>query len=148
MHIPPPLIMAAGLVVLLAADFYLPGLSIAAPGQGIIAAAFVIAGFAIAGVALASFLRAKTTFNPVDLEKSSALVTGGLYAFTRNPMYLGLALVLTGAGIGMGTLVTPFVVAALVLILNEVQIAPEEEALEKRFGEDYRAYKDRVRRWI
>ncbi|MEA3301771.1 MAG: isoprenylcysteine carboxylmethyltransferase family protein [Pseudomonadota bacterium] len=94
------------------------------------------------------FFRAKTTFHPLKLDNTSALVTSGMYRFTRNPMYLGLLLLLTGMAIWLGGL-TPFLMLPLfVWILNNRQIIHEERILEEKFEQHYLEYKQKVRRWL
>ena len=107
---------------------------------------------AAAGIALAfnsarSFVRAGTTLRPGGGD-STALVEVGPFRYTRNPMYLGLALILLGASVMLGTL-TPFlVIPAFMWLIQRSFIRPEEAALEQTFGEDFRAYCQRVGRWI
>jgi protein-S-isoprenylcysteine O-methyltransferase Ste14 len=92
------------------------------------------------------FRRAGTPVAP--WETPSALVAVGPYRFTRNPMYLGLALCLSGLAIYLGTL-TPFLVIPLFAwVITALFILREEQRLEERFGSRYCAYKARVRRWI
>jgi protein-S-isoprenylcysteine O-methyltransferase Ste14 len=98
--------------------------------------------------ALLSFRKQKTTIDPRYPHKTSSIVIGGIYTHTRNPMYLGLVLILSATSIYFAALFGFFVVAAFILYMNTFQIKPEEEALEKQFGEEYLSYKTRVRRWI
>ena len=106
----------------------------------------VLVGIWLGGVANILFRRNSTTIKP--FEESSALVTAGPYRFTRNPMYLGMVLVLVGTAILMGT-VSPIVVIPLFAWLIAVRFIRFEEAmLEGRFGETFVDYKRRVRRWI
>jgi protein-S-isoprenylcysteine O-methyltransferase Ste14 len=98
--------------------------------------------------ALLSFRKQKTTIDPRYPHKTSSIVTGGIYHYTRNPMYLGLVLILSAITIYFAARFGFFVVAAFILYMNVFQIRPEEEALEKQFGEEYLSYKTRVRRWI
>jgi protein-S-isoprenylcysteine O-methyltransferase Ste14 len=94
------------------------------------------------------FLRARTTFHPLKLDNTSALVTSGMYRLTRNPMYLGLLLLLTGVAIWLGGL-TPFLMLPLfVWIITNHQIIHEERILEEKFEQHYLEYKDKVRRWL
>jgi protein-S-isoprenylcysteine O-methyltransferase Ste14 len=98
--------------------------------------------------AIRKFGQAGTTVNPHQPEQTSALVTGGIYAWTRNPMYLGLTMVLIGWATSLGTL-TPFAGPVLfVLLIEWVQIHPEEHALSVRFGKEYADYCARVNRWF
>ena len=103
--------------------------------------AFVVAGSA-------SFRRAGTTVNPMKPEMTSSLVTSGIYRVTRNPMYVGLSIILVAFAIFLSSgwaLIGPI---TNVLYLNRFQIIPEERALAAMFGADYTSYVARVRRWI
>jgi protein-S-isoprenylcysteine O-methyltransferase Ste14 len=75
-------------------------------------------------------------------------VTGGVFQFSRNPMYLGLLLILTGWAMGLGTASPWMVPPVFVIVVTLLQIIPEEQALEKLFGEQYVEYRRRVARWI
>ncbi|MBN2438533.1 MAG: isoprenylcysteine carboxylmethyltransferase family protein [Deltaproteobacteria bacterium] len=87
-----------------------------------------------------------TTVKP--FEKSSAFVTDGVFRISRNPMYLGMTLVLLGIALLLGSL-TPLAVVILVPILfDRVFISPEEKMLEQTFGDPFREYRKRVRKWI
>jgi len=94
------------------------------------------------------FFRAKTTINPMKPANSGMLVSHGMYRISRNPMYLGLLLLLSGWAIYLGDTVTFIGPPLLVYILNRQQILPEERILEHIFGEQYRQYCRRVRRWL
>jgi protein-S-isoprenylcysteine O-methyltransferase Ste14 len=97
---------------------------------------------------LAHFLRARTTINPLKPGNASALVAGGIYRFTRNPMNLGLATLLLAWTIYLGNIAALAGVLLFILYMNRFQIAPEERALQARFGAEFDAYCARVRRWI
>ena len=110
-------------------------------------------GIALAGglIALAGawqFRRARTTINPLSPAKTSALVTGGVYRVTRNPMYLGMLLVLIGWGAYLGNAAAWLALPLSVLLLNTLQTKPEERLLRQRFGDAYARYAARVRRWL
>lgn len=98
--------------------------------------------------ALTGFIRSRTTIDPRYPHKTSWIVTTGIYRHTRNPMYLGLALLLTALAIYLGTVAGLLVVALFVWYTTIFQIMPEEKVLETQFGEDYLDYKARVRRWL
>jgi protein-S-isoprenylcysteine O-methyltransferase Ste14 len=110
---------------------------------------FVMAIALVPALAAASqFAHARTTINPHDPSKTSVLVTWGIYRWTRNPMYLGLLLLLIGWAICLGSL-SPFVMPPVfALILERVQILPEERLLRARFGDDYDQYCRIVGRWL
>jgi protein-S-isoprenylcysteine O-methyltransferase Ste14 len=97
---------------------------------------------------LASFRRAGTTFNPLKPEATSSLVVSGVYAFTRNPMYLGFLFVLVGWAVFLSNALAFLLLLLFVLYMNRFQIQPEERVLTARFGQEFLAYKSRVRRWI
>jgi protein-S-isoprenylcysteine O-methyltransferase Ste14 len=100
----------------------------------------------VAGVS--AFRRAKTTVNPLKPQATSTLVTGGVYRFSRNPMYVGLLFVLAGWGSylanGLALLVLPLFVASM----TRWQIIPEERIMAAKFGAGFEAYKRSVRRWL
>lgn len=98
--------------------------------------------------ALWSFRKAKTTINPLTPDKSSAVVSTGVYRYSRNPMYAGMLLLLIAWGIYLGTLSVWILPPLFVWIITVNQIIPEEHALQKLFGQNYLDYKNSVRRWL
>ncbi|MEL7488854.1 MAG: isoprenylcysteine carboxylmethyltransferase family protein, partial [Pseudomonadota bacterium] len=124
------------------------GLNVQFPGQGVLAGALIVIGLTIELTSVAAFFRRKTTVNPLAPGKASALVVDGFYRFTRNPMYLGMLILLSGWAVHLGSFINVFIAALFVVALTHLQIKPEERALSKRFGEDYEAYRKRVRRWL
>ena len=108
--------------------------------------ALIGAAFDVGG--LVFFLRAKTTLNPMKPASTSALVTSGIYRITRNPMYVGMLLMLIGWAL---FLAAPWALAGPLFFfawISRLQIAPEERVLAVMFGEAYAAYRRRVRRWL
>jgi protein-S-isoprenylcysteine O-methyltransferase Ste14 len=108
--------------------------------------ALVGLGFSAAGVI--AFRRVRTTINPHKPTAASSLVSGGVYRITRNPMYLGLLLLLLGWAAFLSNLLALLLVPVFVLYINRFQIEPEERALSSLFGGEYAAYRKRVRRWL
>lgn len=106
------------------------------------------AGFAIIGVAMLSFWMEQTTVNPMKPASASSLVTSGIYAHTRNPMYLGMLLILVSWALYLANALTLLVLPAFILYMNRFQIQPEERALTARFGRQYLEYLSQVHRWI
>ena len=94
------------------------------------------------------FAKHKTTISPFTPSETSALVTDGMYRYSRNPMYLGLVFLTIAATIFFGTWLGVVIVVAFIFLLNFLQIIPEEEALHDIFGEEYVEYSKKVRRWI
>lgn len=117
-------------------------------GQSAVAAGLAALGVGVAFSGVLAFARARTTVHPMQPGKASALVRGGIYRFTRNPMYLGIALGLLGWAIHLGTLFGVLGIPGFVAYLTRFQIVPEERALANLFGKEFDEYRSRVRRWI
>lgn len=105
------------------------------------------AGGASASGASSRFRQRGTTFHPWAPERSTALVVDGPNAVSRNPMYVGMALVLVGSGLLSGRPATSLAAVGLMTTLTP-QIRREEAALARLFGDDWTAYAQRVRRWL
>ena len=113
--------------------------------------AFAVIALVGGGVALAGdleFKRARTTVNPFKPQNASALVTSGVFRFTRNPMYLGLLLVVVGWCFFLCSAIALLGPVAFVAYISRFQIRPEERALLSKFGPSYSDYLARVRRWL
>ena len=102
----------------------------------------------ISCIALIQFYRARTTTNPKKPSKASFLVTNGIYKYSRNPMYLGLLLILLGWGLWLANAFNVLLAAGFVSYMNAYQIKPEESSLADLFGKDYKHYCIAVRRWF
>ena len=113
-----------------------------------VALAFLVVGQGIAISGMVEFRRAKTTINPVKASSASSLVTGGIYRYTRNPMYVGMLLTLVGWAAYLSNPLTLLFPLLFFLYMNRFQIRPEERVLAALFGAPYVAYTGRVRRWI
>lgn len=106
------------------------------------------AGIAITATGAGAFRRTRTTVNPLHPEQTSHLVTGGIYQYTRNPMYLGMALVLLAVALYMADVSAFLGVALFVRFIGRYQIEPEERMLLEKFGDEFAAYQDQVGRWL
>lgn len=148
MRVPPPIVMLVTIIVVYIAHIASPNLSANFPGQWVIGGAFILVGAAIDVISVMLFRAEKTTITPMNVTKASSLVTGGFYRFSRNPMYLGMALIITGIGVGLGTVWFIAGLGGFVLYINTFQISREEAALTNLFGEEFEHYKTRTRRWI
>ena len=113
-----------------------------------ISLSFVLLGFFITFSSARNFKKKETTVNPIKPEEASQLVTDGFFKITRNPMYLGMLLFLLGVSIYNGLIVGLVFLPLFVGYITFFQIIPEERAMIKIFGEDYKAYMKKVRRWI
>lgn len=142
---PLPFMLALlALMLLLSALF--PGGPAFGVTVGVVGVIVLGAGVALIAVAAGLFRRRQTTLNPHG--ESAALVQDGLYRYSRNPMYLGMLLVLAGVALWLGHVAALVVPPVFVWVVSSQNIRREEQMLEARFGDAYRAYRQRVRRWI
>lgn len=146
---PPPLIAAATVVLGLALDRFLPAYVLTVlldvSTRVVIAVLLAAAGGALALAAEIRFKRAGTATMP--WKPASALVTAGIYGYVRNPMYVGLALVVAALAIALASDWTLVLMVPAALIMHVGVVKREERYLAGRFGEDYRHYKDTVPRY-
>jgi protein-S-isoprenylcysteine O-methyltransferase Ste14 len=145
-RIPPPIVAVGFAAGMLGVAWVAPALTFPLPSM--LALPVGAAGLLLDGIALFHFLRRRTTINPLKPQSASALVTGGIYRLSRNPMYLGLASLLLAWAIYLGNLAALAGLPCFILYMNRFQIGPEERALQARFGAEYLAYRMRVRRWL
>jgi protein-S-isoprenylcysteine O-methyltransferase Ste14 len=144
----PPLIFLAFLAAatVLEAVVPLPVLAAHALARYLVGAALAACGFVMIGMGTRRFLAAGTNIPPSL--PTTALVVEGIYERTRNPLYLGTTLVYLGLSVAAGSLWAIGLVVPLLWVINVGVVAREERYLERKFGDGYRAYKARVRRWV
>ena len=147
-RVPPPVYALLAGIAMWLLDRHLPIAHLWDPPWTQIGSLLVITGIAIDGWAIAAFFRVRTTLNPMHPERATQLITTGLYRYTRNPMYLGLLLVLTGWACLLGSAGPFLALPIFVWTLSALQIVPEEAAMAERFGTAYASYAQRVPRWI
>jgi protein-S-isoprenylcysteine O-methyltransferase Ste14 len=148
LKVPPVALVLATAFVMWLASLAVPSFGVPVIARVSVSLVLVAAGVLIALTAVASFRRARTTVNPTKPSATSSLVSGGIYGVTRNPMYLGLLLVLLGWAAFLSNALAFLVVPAFVLYMNRFQITPEERTLSATFGAEFSAYKAKVRRWL
>jgi protein-S-isoprenylcysteine O-methyltransferase Ste14 len=148
LKIPPLALVLIAAAAMWLAAYAVPALTWDLPFKRVLASACVLAGFAIAAAGVLSFRRAGTTVNPTRPQSTSALVSSGIYRYSRNPMYLGFLLALLGWAAQLSNLLALLPVALFVLYMNRFQIAPEERALAAMFGDEFSAYTRKVGRWL
>jgi len=142
----PPVYFLLALVVMLLLHFILPVRRLIPPPWTWLGLLPFVVGGALTVRAAALFDRLGTPVKP--FERSTRLVLEGPYRYTRNPMYLGMVVVLSGVAIRLGTL-SPFVVPLLFAHFIQTRFIVHEEAMmERLFGTEYLAFKTRVRRWL
>lgn len=146
--IPPPVVGA-----LAAAGMWLispmgPSLPVGDAPRHVVSGLLAVIGLGFDLLGILAFRAARTTVNPLRPERASVLVVGGVYTFTRNPMYVGLLFLLLAWAVHLAA-VSAFAGPVIYLLyITRFQILPEERVLEKTFGEQYRQYAGRVRRWL
>jgi protein-S-isoprenylcysteine O-methyltransferase Ste14 len=144
----PPLLILGALLLGIAADRLLPS-PFAVPGWGIrwiVTSCLILVGIALAVAAIRNFSRAATPV-PTNMP-TRALVTTGIHGWTRNPIYVGFFLNYIGIAIAARSPWALIVVLPLAITIRYGVVAREEAYLERRFGDVYRDYKTRVRRWL
>jgi protein-S-isoprenylcysteine O-methyltransferase Ste14 len=147
-RVPPPLtflaLLAAGVGLrFVVAPPPLPG------GRGVqfaVGGALVVLALAIAGSAVGLFKRSGQ--DPAPWKPSPSLVVQGAYRFTRNPMYVGMTLLTVGIGVALDNLWIIIAAALALVVVHYTAVLPEEAYLAEKFGDDYRAYQKKVRRWL
>jgi protein-S-isoprenylcysteine O-methyltransferase Ste14 len=148
LKVPPPAVALVTAVLMWLASRSSPSLAFVFPPGNLLAAGLFAIGVMVAISGVVTFRRARTTLNPTKPETSSSLVSWGIYKVTRNPMYLGLLLVLSAWGIFLSNWLAFLFLPVFVLYINRFQIVPEEQALISLFAREFVAYQSRVRRWL
>lgn len=105
-------------------------------------------GAALGVAGIWAFVRAKTTADPRRPHRATTLVTSGIYRYTRNPMYLGILLILAGWALYLGNLLSGLFLVVFVAYMTRYQIIPEERLLLENFGDEFNNYRAAVRRWV
>jgi protein-S-isoprenylcysteine O-methyltransferase Ste14 len=148
----PPLLFLLALLLGFVSDHVLPlafpisRIGLAHWVSAIVAGFLVVIGIAVFAAGIRNFLRAET---PVPTTKPArALVTTGIHGWTRNPIYLGMFLLYGGIGVAVRSPWILILTLPLAIMIRYGIVAREEDYLERRFGDDYRDYKARVRRWL
>jgi protein-S-isoprenylcysteine O-methyltransferase Ste14 len=143
---PPPLIYLGGLALGFALQAVLPAPSIPAAVQWGLGAVLALAGFVLARAFFRALRRASTPVDPYSA--TSTLVVSGPYRLTRNPGYLAMALAYVGISLLAGALWPLASLLPTLVAIDRGVIVREERYLQRRFGEQYSAFKARTRRWL
>jgi len=142
----PPFWLALSLVLTWGLAKVFPQLTMTFPGQGWVALVLLVVGILLMVAAVLQMQRARTTFIP--RQDPSAMVTGGVFRLSRNPIYLGDALVLAAMIVWTGSLPALVLLYAFPRFITEHFIKGEEERLRRIFGDEFEAWARRTRRWI
>lgn len=148
--IPPPLVfLICGALMWLTARMW-PSVDFTFPYNKVVFWIVLLAGLSVLIVGVTRIMKHKTVIHPGrhSLPKATALVTTGVFRYTRNPIYLGAAMMLIAWTIYLENWLSAVGVVIFVAFITRYQIKPEEDALEKIFGAEYVRYKKKVRRWV
>ncbi|MEL7132467.1 MAG: methyltransferase [Pseudomonadota bacterium] len=145
-HIPPAWLALCILIAWCQARFLTLDLSIASPLTDLLAGVLIGAGLLLMAAALVSFHRHRTT--PIPHQIPQRLITNGIFAYTRNPIYLGDALLLTGLILRFDAVPSLILVPLFIWWVERQFIVPEERRMRRVFKADFARYEQKVRRWI
>jgi len=145
----PPLVLVVIVAALMwVASYATPMLNFSLPAKSLWSLILALLGAVVCLSGVVSFRRAKTTVNPMKPGSTSSLVVAGIYRYTRNPMYVGFALVLFGWAAFLSSVAALAFVPVFIVYMHRFQIQPEERMLSSLFPHEYPAYRAKVRRWV
>jgi protein-S-isoprenylcysteine O-methyltransferase Ste14 len=148
LKIPPVVVFLICIGLMWGINHFIPNQTLLFEYRKIIVFVLMSLGGVIGILGLLEFARKSTTVNPHKPQNTKNFVRSGVYRFTRNPMYLGLLIVLLSPVFYWGNLLTVISLPVFIWYMNEFQIKPEEEIMEQKFGDDFLEYKKEVRRWV
>lgn len=146
--LPPVVVFIISALLMWFVSKYSPTIDLPESARWLISIVLLLFGAVLGLLGVYSFLKQKTTVNPLEPEKANSLVDTGVFTISRNPMYLALVLVLIAISVYLKSIGSLTVVVLFMIYMNLFQIIPEERAMIKLFGEEYTEYMNRVRRWI
>jgi protein-S-isoprenylcysteine O-methyltransferase Ste14 len=149
LKIPPVLLFLASMLLVFLAGRLLPGAQLPAwPALDWVYRGCMALAFIILMAAQWQFYSARTTLNPMNPGAATSLLTKGVFAFSRNPVYLAMMLVVLAFALRQRHAAGLLVPVAFLLVITRWQVVPEERQLQQRFGAAFTAYRARVRRWL
>jgi protein-S-isoprenylcysteine O-methyltransferase Ste14 len=144
--IAPPLLFVFPIIASLALEWFFPTSFVHGALRWIIGALMFLGGIALAAIGFITQKRAGT--DPIPFNPSTRIVAHGLYRFTRNPMYVGFAVMTFGLSIVVDSIWMLASIPIGLVLIDRIIVVREERYLERKFGEEYVRYKRRVRRWL
>lgn len=148
LKLPPAVVFTVFVLLMYVLSTFLPVGYFDFFGRKYLMIALMVIAVCIAVIALFQFFKSKTTIDPTNPSKASKLVSSGVYQYSRNPMYLGMLLLLLAWGLWLGNAFNVLLAVGFVGYMNKFQILPEEESLSGLFGREYAQYCTLVRRWF
>ncbi|MBE0445518.1 methyltransferase family protein [Psychrobacter sp. FME5] len=148
LKIPPPAQFAITAAAMFGVSKIVPALKFTLTGSTGLAVGLGVIGLSSGIMGVTQFRKAQTTPNPKEIDKATSLVTSGIYQYSRNPMYLGLTLVLLGWALYLSHFLAFILIPILMMYIARFQIQPEERMMTQKFGQAYQNYCAKVRRWL
>ena len=148
LKIPPPVVLITCAIAIFLLRGFEPHLPLNYTFKALIGGGFIFLGLSLDLMGLLAFQKHHTTMNPMAPKNASAIVTDGIYKYTRNPQYLGLTLNLVGWCVINLSCYGFILVPAFIKYIETFQIKPEEEILRAKFGTVYEEYLNKVARWF
>lgn len=148
LRVPPVAVLGLAALAMWLGSRLQPQLDVPSYARALATGLVAVAGAVVAWLGVSAFRRARTTVNPMRPEAATTLVAVGIYRYTRNPMYLGMLLVLIAWALFLARGLPLLVLPLFVLYMNRYQIVPEERVLAQRFGAGFAEYQGQVRRWL
>ena len=144
--IPPPIVaLISGLAIYFSRNFFPDHHGLILDFLSLL---LFISGIILIRTAFVSFKNYQTTINPINLTKTSSLVNTGIFKYTRNPMYLGMVFILLSITLKFNLYGGLIIIVIFFSFITKFQIIPEEKAMEKLFGQEFKNYKKTTRRWL
>lgn len=144
--IPPPIVTLAFGLAIYFSRFLFPNISNIV--LNLLSILLIIIGPTILFFAARSFKAQKTTINPIHIYNSSSLVISGVFKYSRNPMYLGMVLILLSISLRFNLIGGIVFTSLFIIYITKFQIIPEEAAMKQIFQDDFKKYRNKTRRWI
>ena len=145
-RIPPPIVtLICGISIYYSKSFFNQFFDFSNNGISLF---LLILGLIVFIAAVRSFRKQKTTVNPLAPKQASSLVVSGIFKYSRNPMYLGMLIVLLSISFKFNLAGGIVISLFFYLFITRFQISPEEEAMNELFGDEFIEYSKRTRRWI
>ncbi len=148
LKVPPLVVVAVAAFAMVGLTWLIPSATFVLPGSRIASLALALLGIAVVLAGVFAFRASKTTVDPRTPDAASTVVVGGIYRLSRNPMYLGFLIVLTGLAVYLSNATAAMLLPAFVAYINTFQIKPEERILLSKFGLHFAEYTESVRRWV
>lgn len=142
----PPLYLFTSLAIMILLHFFTPFYEVTPYPMNAIGLLPLAIGITLNLAADKALKKHGTTVKP--FEQSTTLITTGVYKYSRNPMYLGMVLILIGVALLMGSITPYIIIPGFIVAMERVFIKVEESMLHEKFGHDWTAYRENVRRWL